>query len=263
MLKVIICITILTAVCCAQKHLICSITDDALNQQSPQTPQRALQSSPGKRGPRGQVGLRGRSGRKGEPGVSNDRQINLLRDQLNSLSQEMEALKNQSKGNQLQDQINSLSQEIKTLKNASKRTLTLIPLGSKLLYFPPDFYIYELIPDRQSWQESRQYCRNWGGDLAVYGVKTLDNRKKLIQKLAINKDYVWIGANNFASEGNWIWVNGEDASSSELIWKDGQPDGQGRNQDCLGMRGTSPVGLAHDLTCSDPNLGLCEKELLF
>ena len=261
MLKVIICIIILTAVCCAQKHLTCSITDDVLNQQSPQAPQRALQGSPGKRGPRGQVGLRGRPGQKGEPGVSDYRQVNLLRDQLDSLSQEMEALKNQSKENQLQGQINSLSQEMKALKNVNKRTPKVFASGSKLLYFPPDFYIYHLTPDDQSWQESRQYCQNWGGDLAVYGVKTLENRKKLVQKLAINEDFVWIGANDFASEGDWIWVNGEHANSSELIWNENQPDSFNGNQDCLGVIGTSPVGLAHDLTCSDLKSGLCEKEL--
>ena len=233
MLKVIICIIILTAVCCAQKHLICSITDDVLHQQSPQTPQRAAQSSPGKRGPRGQVGSRGRPGQKGEPGVPDNRQINLLRDQLNSLSQEMEALKNQS-----------------------NITLRMIAAGSKLWYYSS--HIYQLTPDRQSWQGSRQYCRNWGGDLAMHGVKTLENRKRLIQKLSINHDYIWIGASDIVSEGNWIWVNGERASSSELIWNAGQPDG---NQDCLGMRGTSHVGLAHDLGCSDLKSGLCEKEL--
>ena len=92
----------------------------------------------------------------------------------------------------------------------------------------------------------------------MHGVKTLENRKKLIQKLTVNKDYIWLGASVVLGEGNWIWVNGERASSSELIWKDGQPNGQG-SQDCLGMRGTSPVGLAHDLSCDDVNLGLCEK----
>ena len=197
MLKLIVCIIILVAVCCAEKQLKCSI--------------------------------------------SKDRQINLLRDQCDCLSQEVEML-----------------------KNRSKKTLYLIASGSKLLYFSPDFYIYELTPGRQSWQESRQYCQNWGGDLAVYGVKTLENRKKLIQKLEINQDYVWIGASDFASEGDWIWVNGEHASSSELIWGSGQPQG-GRRENYLVMianPSSSNVGRAHDA----PNVnwsrqGICEKSI--
>ena len=193
MLKLIVCIIILVAVCCAQKQLKCSITED--------------------------------------------RQINLLRDQFNCLSEEVEMLRNQS-----------------------RKILHLIASGSKLLYVPPGFYIYELTPHHQSWQESRRYCQNWGGDLAVYGVKTLENRKMLIQSLSINKVYVWIGANDIVSEGSYIWVNGERASSSELIWNNGQPDVF--EEDCVGVRGESnDVGLAHDIGCSQSFPGLCEMEI--
>ena len=93
MLKLVVCIIILTAVCDAREHLTCLRSDDVLHQQSPQTPLRALQGSPGKMGPRGQSGSPGRSGQKGWPGIPDNRQINLLRDQLNSLSREVEAQK--------------------------------------------------------------------------------------------------------------------------------------------------------------------------
>ena len=235
----VVCIIVLAAVCCAQKHITCSITDDAWNQQSPLPPQRALQGSPGKRGPRGQVGSRGSPGEKGEPGVPDDRQINLLRDQLNSLSQEVEDLKNKTREN-----------------------LRLIAAGSTILYVNPRFYVYHLTPGRQSWQESQQYCQTWGGELAVHGVKTLKNRKTLIRILTINEDYFWVGANDVASEGSWIWVNGEAASSSELNWDSGEPGG-GRSQNYLVLAGnptSSTVGLAHDAPNANwPRRGLCEK----
>ena len=155
MLKLVVCIIILTAVCDAREHLTCLRTDDILNQQSPQTPPKALQGSPGKMGPRGQSGSRGRPGQKGEPGILDNRQINLLRDQLNSLSREVEAQKNQSK------------------KNSQ-----LIAAVSKGLYLPPHVYVYQLTPDGQSWQASQEFCQNWGGNLAMHGMKTLENRKK-------------------------------------------------------------------------------------
>ena len=254
MLKLVVCVIVLTAVCSAQEHLTCLRTDDVLNRQSQQHPQKALQGSPGKRGPRGQVGSRGSPGQKGEPGIPDDHQIKLLRDQLDSLSQEVEALKNQSREN--------LSQEVEALKNQSRENRQLAVGGFiKGLYIPPHVYIYQLTSARQSWQQSQEFCRNWGGTLAVHGVKTRENRKTLIQNLSIGNDYFWIGVNDIASEGNWVWVNGERASSSELIWKSGQPDG-GRNQNCVIVDGyptSSNVGLAYDAPCGLSYPGLCEK----
>ena len=240
MLKLIVWIICLAAVCCAQKHLTCSITDDVLSQQSPQTPQKAAQGSPGKRGPKGQMGSRGSPGQKGEPGIPDNRPINLLRDQFSSLFQEVEAL-----------------------KNRSVEILHLIGVGSQILYVPPHFYIYQLTPGHQLWQQSRQYCQNWGGDLAVHGVKTLENRKKLIQNLSINQDFIWIGGSDVASEGTWIWVNGERASSSELIWDSGQPNNSRSGNYLLVVANPSlsDVGRAHDGPNDWSRHGLCEKAI--
>ena len=241
MLKLVVCIIVLTAACSAQEHLTCLRTDDVLNRQSPQHSERALQGSPGKQGPRGQVGSRGRPGQKGEPGIPDDQQIKLLRDQLDSLSQEVEALKNQSR-------------EYRQLA---------VDVFTKGLYVPPHVYIYRLTSAGQSWQQSQDICRNWGGTLAVHGVKTRENRKALIQNLSISNIYFWIGVNDIASEGNWLWVNGERASSSELIWRSGEPGG-GRNQNCVIVNGyptTSDVGHAHDNPCAVSRRGLCEKQI--
>ena len=225
MLKLVVCIIVLTAVCSAQEHLICLRTDDVLN----------------RRDPRCQVSLRGSPGQKGEPGIPDDQQIKLLRDQLDSLSQEVEALKNQSRENR-QLALNAFTEG---------------------LYISPHVYIYRLTPGSQSWQQSQDICRNWGGTLAVHGVKTRENRKTLIQNLWIY-NYFWIGINDIASEGNWVWVNGERASSSELIWRSGQPKG-GRNQNCVMVNGypTSSfyVGLAYDNPCATLHPGLCEKQI--
>ena len=184
------------------------------------------------------MGSRGRLGQKGEPGIPDDQQIKLLRDQLDSLSQEVEALKNQSREN---------------------RQLTM-DVFTKGLYIPPHVYIYRLTPVGQSWQQSQEFCRNWGGTLAVHGVKTRENRKTLTQNLSISNRF-WIGVNDIASEGNWVWVNGERASSSGLIWRSTQPNG-GRNAIRVTVYGepTSPyLGLAFDIQCAASRQGLCEK----
>ena len=240
MLKLVVCIIILTAVC-SEEHLTCMRTDEVFTQIIQQNHQRALQGSPGKRGPKGQIGSRENPGQKGEPGIPDNHQINLLQDQLLFLSQDVEALKNQSRQN---------------------RQIFLM-LFSKALCVPPHVYIYQPTPRKQSWRRSREFCQNWGGDLAVFGVQSLENRKKLIQNLLTN-DHYWIGANDIASEGNWVWVNGEDASSSQLIWIDGEPNNAAGNQDCVVMRGNparSDIGLAWDHLSTHSYRGLCEKKI--
>ena len=241
MLKLVVGIIVLVAVCCAQEHLTCLRTDDVWTQQSLQNPQRTSQGSPGKRGAKGQPGSRGSQGQKGEPGVVDDHQMNLLRDQFNSLLQEVE-----------------------TLKNQSNKYLSLIAAASNGLYVPPYVYIYRLTPGSQSWQQSQEFCTVWGGNLAIHGVKTLINRKKLIQDFAISNVQFWIGVDDIATEGNWIWVNGERASSSELIWMRGEPNNEGGNEDCglvYGYRASSQVGRVNDAICNRSYRGLCEKKL--
>ena len=174
----------------------------------------------------------------------------------------------------IQDQLDSLSQEVEALKNQSRENRQLA-VGAliKELYVPPHVYIYRLTPASQSWQQSQEFCRNWGGTLAVHGVKTRENRKTLIQNLWIN-NFFWIGLNDIASEGNWVWVNGERASSSELIWRSGQPNG-GRNANCVRVYGYPPSSndglasffvsfyaeLAYDASCARSYPGLCEKQI--
>ena len=104
------------------------------------------------------------------------------------------------------------------------------------------------------------------GNLAVYGVKTLENRKKVIRMLSINRsaNFYWAGANDIASEGNWVWINGERASSSELIWINGFPELNSTvNRDCLLIDSrsvSSYFGFAHDNSCTNTFRGICEKK---
>ena len=121
MLNIVVCAILLAAVCCGQQeHLTCLRTDDVLNQQSSQSSQQTIRGTPGKRGAKGEMGSRGDPGQKGEPGIVHDHQLNLLRNQLNSFSQELKALKNQSEKNQQNNQLNYLLQEVGALKNQRK-----------------------------------------------------------------------------------------------------------------------------------------------
>ena len=247
MLKVVV-IILYFALCCAQEHLTCLRTDNILPQPNPQAPQTTVQGPPGKRGPKGQdgstgskgqkgqEGLTGSKGQKGERGVTDNGQTDLLQEQLSSLSQQLEALKNQ------------------TTQNFE----LFLDVASNVLLFPP--YVYKLVPNRLTWQESRRVCQNWGGDLAVYGVKTFRNRKKLMEALSISSRF-WIGASDIASEGNWMWVNGERVDSSTLTWGSSQPDSSGNCGSVFVVYPHSPRGTADDSGCSYQYQPLCEKRV--
>ena len=241
MLKLAACIFIMVTACESQEHLTCLRTQDVLTQQNPQTSQQTVQGPPGKRGAKGQVGSSGIKGQKGEPGIPDNSQMNMIREQLHSLTQELEAVKNQSKDN---------------------RRIIEAVIENYVLYLPPHVYVYKLTSDRQSWPKIRELCQNCGGDLAVHGVKSLKNRRKLLQSLSIDYHY-WIGASDIASEGNYVWINGERGSSSELIWASTEPN-SGRNENCIvvvGESGRADINRAHDESCSDNFLGLCEKKI--
>ena len=213
--------------------------------------------------------------------LQNQNRNNLHTKEMPSLSQEVEALKNlsrenrqlitavkalqnQSRNNQQTKNVLSLFQEVEALKNLSRENRQLITALSMRYISRPNSYLYVLTPGRQSWQKSREFCQNWGGDLAMHGVKTRKNRIKIMQFLPTNTNF-WIGANDIASEGNWMWVNGERASSSELRWRYGQPDSFGNfDEDCVLVHGTptaSGVPRAHDYPCTLKRHGLCEKKV--
>ena len=59
------------------------------------------------------------------------------------------------------------------------------------------------------------------------------------------------------SDDNWVWVNEETATSSELIWSSGQPDHPG-DQNCGGL---FTSGYADDGSCDYRSFGLCEKKI--
>ena len=76
-------------------------------------------------------------------------------------------------------------------------------------------------------------------------------------KALSTNEYLWIGMSYTRSEGNWVWVNGETAISSELLWRSGQPDNAGF-QNCGGL---FTSGYADDGWCNVRNSGLCEKKI--
>ena len=71
---------------------------------------------------------------------------------------------------------------------------------------------------------------------------------------------VWIGLNDKATEGRWVWINGERARvPAAVMWIAGYPDSNG-NEDCGEILAENSSGYgANDAPCSFNRIDLCEK----
>lgn len=73
----------------------------------------------------------------------------------------------------------------------------------------------------------------------------------------IGEDF-WIGANDIAKEGNWIW----ESDKSKLFFSDwhvGEPNTGGANEDCVKIRWAISLYRWNDARCEKLNLYISEK----
>ncbi|XP_072319567.1 uncharacterized protein [Eucyclogobius newberryi] len=110
---------------------------------------------------------------------------------------------------------------------------------------------------KKNWKNSRDYCKNKGGDLAVI---TSQEEMGFINKLYSSDKEVWIGLSDDGTEGHWTWVDGTPLSPNATFWGNGQPNSyDGRNQDCVEFwhRATGE-GEWNDESCKIEQYWICE-----
>ncbi|XP_048051388.1 CD209 antigen-like protein C isoform X1 [Megalobrama amblycephala] len=181
-----------------------------------------------------------------------------LQNYLNSLSQknleletrvkDLTAKKSQLQGSvddlnkkkqELERKVTSLSEELK--KEKSKQGNLCGPVRL--------FKSNEL----KSWSESRQYCRDHGGDLVI-----IDTEEKQKSISSLIKERVWIGLTDIENEGNMTWV--DNSTLRQGFWLSGEPNDQGGSEDCIELMPENPVlNNWNDLPCSLKRKGICEK----
>ena len=85
----------------------------------------------------------------------------------------------------------------------------------------------------------------------------------MLQVLSIQNVCVWIGLNDKATDGTWVWVNGERARvPAAILWIAGQPDSL-RNEDCGEIIAVDRFGYGtNDVRCSRRRIALCEKRYI-
>ncbi|XP_051559498.1 CD209 antigen-like protein 2 [Myxocyprinus asiaticus] len=102
---------------------------------------------------------------------------------------------------------------------------------------------YFISSEEKSWSDSRQFCRDHGGDLLIINS---EEEQRLISSF---KQNVWIGLSDIKQEGDMKWVN--NSPLNEGFWKENEPNNLGGNEDCVVLDPALPVLKNwNDLLCS-------------
>ncbi|KAF4118195.1 hypothetical protein G5714_000246 [Onychostoma macrolepis] len=167
-----------------------------------------------------------------------DQTINSLQDNYTDLMTEKHQLQNNfsslsQKKLELESKVTSLSEELNM--DASKRG-----------WF---FMSNEL----KSWSDSRQYCRDRGGDLVIINT---EEKQRLIS--SFTTESVWIGLSDTENEGNMTWV--DNSPMKQGFWVEGEPNNHGGYEDCIELNAADPIlSNWNDLSCNYTRNGICEK----
>ncbi|XP_024115083.1 C-type lectin domain family 4 member M [Oryzias melastigma] len=144
--------------------------------------------------------------------------------------------------NQLQETVNQLNSTIQEKK---------CPAGWRKFKYS----CYFTSSVKNTWQQSREFCQNNTGDLAV--IKS-EEEMAFINSLYSSDQEAWIGLTDGGIEGQWKWVDGTPLTQS--FWAKGQPNShQGRNQDCVEFwHRAKGNGDWNDESCSVKQNWICE-----
>jgi hypothetical protein len=116
---------------------------------------------------------------------------------------------------------------------------------------------YLFCENQESWDDAQAYCRSFGMNLAT--INSVGEEGWLYANAsAISTQKWWIGLNDRASEGSFVWASGEPVSYTN--WYAGEPNNAGGNEDCGQMNRFYPNHGWNDEPCSFHFRHICESD---
>ncbi|KAL6467092.1 hypothetical protein MHYP_G00248960 [Metynnis hypsauchen] len=144
---------------------------------------------------------------------------------------------------QLQKERDELQRKLSELEEAKQKEWS--RFGSSLYY----------VSTGKTWIESRQDCRERGGDLVI--INSREEQDFITSKLGSSR--AWIGLTDTDEEGVWKWVDG--SSLTTKFWKPGEPNSLG-NEDCAVIgHELGALRTWADFPCHDLFVWICERPL--
>ncbi|KAA0721794.1 L-selectin CD62 antigen-like family member L [Triplophysa tibetana] len=137
-----------------------------------------------------------------------------------------------SEKDQLQNRFNSIEAELKK-RNSEKG--------------------YSFIDDKKTWTESRQFCRDRGGDLLV--INSVEEQRYIS---SVFQEGVWIGLSDIDNEGVMKWV--DNSALTKQFWGQGEPNDDRGKEDCVELSPKKPNEKNwNDIPCSEKRKWICEN----
>lgn len=115
---------------------------------------------------------------------------------------------------------------------------------------------YRLTSSPKTWEGARAECVAWGGDLVAIGSP---DEQGFVTTLASPDASHWLGLNDIAAEGSFVWSSGE--AAGYMNWWPGEPNDSGGVEDCAQIYPAANNFHWNDLNCAVELVGVCERPL--
>ncbi|KAM6999952.1 CD209 antigen-like protein C [Tautogolabrus adspersus] len=149
--------------------------------------------------------------------------------------------------------LTEMTKELQRLQSLVKQKRT-CPEGWKV--FRRSCYLFST--QAQTWEESRQDCRNRRADLVI--VDSIEEQEFLTNNI---KSRTWIGLSDRDNEGTWKWTDG--TPLTQAYWARGEPNNDGGHpiygeEDCVQLATERKKEENwNDLNCGSSIGWICEK----
>ena len=105
------------------------------------------------------------------------------------------------------------------------------------------------------WSDAQSRCEQEGSHLA--SVLSPEENQFLVD-LDTSEGSVWLGGNDIATEGTWVWTDG--LAWNYQNWYPSNPSNHGSNEHCAHIYFTKDDGLWNDIHCSHLSAFICKKK---
>ncbi|XP_031417447.1 ladderlectin-like [Clupea harengus] len=93
---------------------------------------------------------------------------------------------------------------------------------------------FKFVSTARSWSKSESHCVAMGGNLAsVHSIAEYHFIQELLRKRTQGTPGTWIGGNDAAQEGLWIWSDGSKFNYTK--WYRGEPNNYDGKEHCIVM----------------------------
>ena len=116
-------------------------------------------------------------------------------------------------------------------------------------------HCYKYFGAQKTWSNAKTYCQNLGSYLLTAHSQA---ERDFALSLYPAGTRVWMGGNDIAANGAWIWEDGK-PWGVYTAWISGEPNG-GDSESCLEMfKSGSYHGLWNDVSCRTSRTFICKK----